>query len=57
MKTYTIRYTETIVYEFEVEAETPEEAYEEFDRMGIDGELDFSHGYITDTETEIIDEE
>lgn len=51
---YKVVYTETIVHEFYVEANSVEEAKEEFEYMGQEGKLDFSDGEIVDTEREIL---
>ena len=48
---YTIFYKEVLCHEFGVEADSPEEAELEFKRQSANGELDFSYGEITDTET------
>lgn len=50
-KTYKIIYTEIIVHHFYVDAENEDAALEEYNRMSIDGELDFSDGEIVDTDT------
>ena len=51
---YKVVYTETIVHEFYVEANSIEEAKEEFNRMLRDSELDFSDGEVVDTERELL---
>lgn len=56
MKTYKVKYTEIIKYDFFVEAETPEEAQEEFDRLVVENYFDFSKGDIAETNTEITEE-
>lgn len=48
-KTYKIIVTETLVHLFYVEAENEGAALEEYNRMGEDGELDFSDGEVTDS--------
>ena len=48
-KTYKIIVTETLVHHFYVEAENEDAALEEYNRMGEDGELDFSDGEVTDS--------
>lgn len=52
-KTYKIIYTEIIVHHFYVDAENEDAALEEYNRMSIDGELDFSDGEIVDTDTAV----
>ena len=55
---YRVLFTETIAYEFDVEADSIEEVRKEFDRMVIENEIDFSDGEIVDTELEVLlDEE
>lgn len=56
MKTYKVIYTEHLVHVFYVEAESPEEAKEEFNRQGYNGELDFSDGEIYDTNITSVEE-
>ena len=48
-KTYKIIVTEMLVHHFYVEAENEDAALEEYNRMGEDGELDFSDGEVTDS--------
>ena len=48
-KTYKIIVTETITHHFYVEAKNEDAALEEYNRMGEDGELDFSDGELTDS--------
>lgn len=42
MKTYTIRHEETLVGYYEIEAESPEEALNEFEYKTSEGKIDFS---------------
>lgn len=51
--TYMITYTEKLIHSFYVEADTPEEAEAEYNRMAASGELDFSDGDIVDTTVDI----
>ena len=56
MKTYKIIYTESLVHAFYIKANSKEEAEEEFERLGNNGELDFSDGEVYDTNIESITE-
>ena len=49
--TYKIIYKEVLHHEFEVEANSREEAEKEFGRLADAGEIDFSDGEVIDTET------
>ena len=49
MKTYRVIYTETLVHTFYVEADNEKDADKAFREMSMDGELDFSDGYVVDT--------
>lgn len=51
MKTYKVIYKEVLRHEFEVEANSREEAEKEFERLANTGEIDFSYGEVVDTET------
>lgn len=51
--TYKIIYKEVLHHEFEVEANSREEAEKEFGRLADAGEIDFSDGEVIDTETTI----
>ena len=42
MKTFKVTYKEVLYHEFYVEAEDEDDVEDEFERMGNDGELDFS---------------
>ena len=46
MKTYTIRLQETLEYEYEVQAESKEEAHEKFREQLEEGRIDFDHPWI-----------
>jgi hypothetical protein len=48
MKEYRVIVKEILYHEFYIDAETEEDAREEYERMGLDGELDFSYGEVTD---------
>ena len=56
MKAYKITYTETLNHEFYVDAESEADADKKFKQGLIDGEFDFSHGYL-DTSDYKIEEE
>ena len=56
MKTYKITYTETLTYDFYVDAENEIEAQEKFEQGLICGEFDFTDGYL-DTSDYKIEEE
>lgn len=49
MKTYKVIYTETLAHTFYVEANSEEEADKAFRKQSMEGELDFSDGYVVDT--------
>lgn len=57
MKPYKIRYTETLVHTFYVDADTQEEAIIKFQEEANNGDYDFSYGEVIDTETEVVTEE
>ena len=42
MKTYTIRHEETLVGYYEIEAESPEEAFEQYENLCDEGLFDFT---------------
>lgn len=48
---YKVIYKEILHHEFEVEANSREEAKKEFERLADAGEIDFSYGEVIDTET------
>lgn len=50
MENYKIVYKETLIYTFNVEANSPEEAKAVFEEKIAYGELDFSDGEIDTTE-------
>lgn len=50
-KAYQIRYTETLFGSFTVEADSPEEAEEEFSRLASIGKIDFSDLEVIDSNT------
>lgn len=49
MKTYRILFKEELIHSFYIDAENEEAAREEFECMGMDGELDFSGGEVVDS--------
>ena len=53
IKEYAIVYKESLLHTFYVEADSEEEAEEEFDRLVENGEIDFSDGEIYDTSTSV----
>ena len=57
MEEYKVLYTETVVHEFYVEANSVDEAKKEFKRMRQEGLLDFSDGEVVDIEREILVDE
>ena len=56
MKTYKITYTESLFHVFYVDANSEEEAREEFNRRAFNAEFDYSDGEIYDTNVESIEE-
>jgi hypothetical protein len=54
-KKYTIIYNETVTHWFYVEAESEEEALDEFNFQVDNGEIDFSRGEITDSKIKIVE--
>lgn len=48
-KTYTIRHEETLVGYFDVEAETADEALEEYNHLVSEGKIDFSDLEMSDS--------
>lgn len=57
MKTYKITYTETIVYEFYVDAENEKDADEKFKQGLYEGEFDFTRGDVDISDYTIEEEE
>lgn len=57
MKTYKITYTEKLVHEFYVEANSVEEAEDIFDNKLNHGEVDFSDGCLVDSNIKFEEEE
>jgi hypothetical protein len=53
LKTYAIVYKVRLVHTFYVEANSEDEAEEEFDRLVENGEIDFSGGEVYDTSTSV----
>jgi hypothetical protein len=56
MKTYKVEYREVVLYEFYVDAETKDEAAEKLFNMMCESELDFSDGFISESEITNIEE-
>ena len=56
MKTYKMEYREVVLYEFYVDAETEDEAAEKLFDMMCESELDFSDGFISESEITNIEE-
>lgn len=56
MKTYKVEYREVVLYEFYVDAETEDEAAEKLFDMMCESELDFSDGFISESEITNIEE-
>jgi hypothetical protein len=54
-KKYTIIYNETVTHWFDVEAESEEEALDEFNFQVDNGEIDFSRGEVTDSSINIVE--
>lgn len=50
-RTYTIVYTETLEHHFEVEANSPEEAMQVFEKRNNNGEFDYGYGDVIDSST------
>ena len=46
-KTYKIIFEETLTHEFYVDAESPEDAEDEFNYLASEGKIDFSDGEVT----------
>ena len=57
MRTYKITYTETLIHEFYVDAENETEAQEKFEQGIIDGDFDFTYGYVDKTDYQIEEEQ
>ncbi len=53
MKTYKVTYTEKLIHEFYVDAESVEEASDIFDSQLNHGEIDFSDGCLVDSKITI----
>lgn len=53
MKTYKVTYKETLIHTFYVEAENEQEAQNVFEKGCADGQFDFCHGYVDDTDYNI----
>lgn len=56
MKTYHITYMEKLIHDFYVDAESEEEASEKFYSQLNNGEVDFSNGYMSDSNIKIEEE-
>lgn len=56
MNTYKIIYTESLFHVFYIDANSKEEAREEFDRRAFNAELDYSDGEVYNTNVESIEE-
>ena len=56
MKLYRVNYTETVCYDFFVEANSPEEAEDLFNQKVEEGEFDFNDGYVCDSNTNVTGE-
>lgn len=56
MKLYRINYTETVCYDFFVEANSPEEAEKVFNQKVEEDEFDFNDGYVSDSNINITEE-
>lgn len=54
-KKYTIIYNETVTHWFDVEAESEEEALDEFNFQVDNGEIDFSDGEVTDSSLKVME--
>lgn len=57
MKTFTIRHTEVLVKDFEIEAESQEEALNKYWDMWNQCELDYSDEELIESSDEIVNEE
>ena len=57
MKNYSVIYTEHVVYSFDIEANSKEEALKEFNRKLSNGEIHFDDGDVCDSETIVYEEE
>ena len=53
MKTYKVTYTEKLIHTFYVDAENLDEASKKFHSKLNHGEIDFSDGYLTDSDLNI----
>lgn len=56
MKTYNIRYTEILVGNYDIEAETPEEALKKFEEEMEDGNIDFGSLEVDTTDFKVVGE-
>lgn len=56
MKTFKVEYREVVLYGFYVDAETEDEAVEKFFDMMCESELDFSDGFVSESEITNIEE-
>lgn len=56
MKLYHVSYTETVCYDFFIEANSPEEAEDLFNQKVEEGEFDFNDGYVSDSNINITEE-
>lgn len=56
MKTYNIRYTERLVRNYDIEAETPEEALKKFEEEMESGNMDFSGLEVDTTDFKVVGE-
>ena len=54
-KQYMIVYTETITHWFYVDAESKEDAEDEFNYQVNEGQIDFSDGEVTDSNIDILE--
>ena len=54
-KKFTIIYNETVTHWFDVEAESEEEALDEFNFQVDNGEIDFSDGEVTDSSLKVME--
>lgn len=56
MKQFTIHYEEVAENDFDVEAETAEEAEKKFGEMLENGEIDFRHMYLSRSDYYVVEE-
>ena len=57
MKTFKIEYREVVLHTFYVDAETEDDAVEKFGEMASNGELDFSDGWVAESDITDIKED